>query len=152
VSLSPGIWSSTAGVRAAVSLPDPAIAVRAARDAEIARMRLLINMYKDVVQLDECMELEDEEIELLETQRERVREAAEREAVREAKKQQPQRHRPQEEEEHPEETLVLGAGQILVQRPEEEDEVEEMEEAEYEDWEDRITTKAPPGGWWAADN
>ncbi len=163
-----GIWVNTTSIHAAVSLPDPMIAIKAARDAEAARIRALVNMYNDVVHLDEC-DLDDHVIDAIEAKREQ---AAAVEA-REAKKKQPQRRRHQElgddeDEIAHDETYIIGNGQLLVQAPEVEEppmprrvrtpEPEHYDsESEYEDWEKHIVSNsrglrpANGGSWWDED-
>jgi hypothetical protein len=46
-----GVWANTSTIHAAASLPDPAIAQKAALAAEKAQRRSLINMYKSVVHI-----------------------------------------------------------------------------------------------------
>jgi hypothetical protein len=47
----PGLWINTASIHAAIDLPDPSIAEKVAEEAEQAKIKELISMYKDVVHL-----------------------------------------------------------------------------------------------------
>ncbi len=161
--VSPGIWAHTGTIHAAVSLPDPMIAVKAAHDAEVARVRALVNMYKDAVLLDEC-DLEDQVLDAIEAKRD-----AEAAAVaREAKKKQPRRRRAQELGEDdiaPDETYCIEDGQVVVRGPEVEEppmpracspEPEEASDSEdeYDSWEESPVAPrraAKGGSWWDED-